>query len=95
MTTCRNIAGEVAKGRLSSDDIDDLVKRLERARDAMTGLDNIEGRLMDKGRMIVAEIEIAAQIEKRNRLKNIMVESSIWSRIEAADNMVSQPHLGL
>lgn len=94
MSTCRNIASEIAAGRLSGDDVSELMDRLETIKKNLDGLDNVEGRLMAEGRAIASDIAAAALIEKRNRLKNIVVESRLLNSIELADAAVGNPVLG-
>lgn len=93
--TCRNLAEEIAAGRLEKDDLDALMERLEQTRKAYEGLDGLDARLLDKGRAIAAEVDAAAMIEKRNRLKNIVSENNLMTMIEAADVAVENPRLGL
>ena len=95
---CRNLAAEVAAGRLSKDELDEILSDLtaERKRlEAMGGLENIEAGLLAKGKVIAEESQLAAMIEKRNRYQNIIKEAQLVRSIKAADAMTGDPALGL
>jgi hypothetical protein len=92
---CRNLAEEIAAGRLDKEELDALMERLERVRKASEGLDQIEARILAHGQAIADGVTAAAQIEKRNRLKNIIVENRLMELIDRADQMAGDPRLGL
>lgn len=92
---CRNLAEEVAAGRLEKEDLDALIERLETSRAALDDLDQLEARLLDKGRAIVADVEAATLIEKRNRLKNIVAENNLMNMVDAANVAMDSPRLGI
>jgi hypothetical protein len=93
--SCRNIAENVANGRLAREELDTLMERLEAERAALEGLDNVESRLMDAGRIILEDLQLAKAIEKRNRLKNVLKYQELTSAIDLADAEAGDPSLGL
>jgi hypothetical protein len=94
MTYCGNLAADVAAGRLTRDELKDLMDDLELAK-KKAGLDQVEAKVMARGRVIAEESKLAALIEKRNRLMNIVIEDKLWQQIQEADAMVGNPRLGI
>lgn len=87
---CRNLALEVAAGRLSQEEVDELMAELEWAAKS----DPIDGARR-KAREIVEDAQLAAKIEKRNRLQNALVEGRLMQMARAADGAAGDPSLGL
>lgn len=95
---CRNLAGDVADGRLSKDELDDLLTDLrdeQKRLKAKDGLESVEAGILDRGRVIAEESLLAAMIEKRNRYHNILVEARLIETVARADDATGNPALGL
>lgn len=98
MVDCLKVIDEAAAGRLSDDELEEIITELQdvkNSRAVRDGLESVESALMKRGQVIAEEAEIAAMIEKRNRYKNILVEKNLLSMVEAADDLVDNPALGL
>jgi len=98
MADCLKIADEANKGRLSDDELDEILTELnaeKKARQAAGALDQIESAIFDRGLLIAKEAEIAKKIEKRNRYMNILKEQKLMALAERADEMTGDPSLGL
>lgn len=98
MADCAAQIKEAFGERLSDEEIDGLIKELQdvqNSRAVRDGLESVESAMMKRGEVIAEEAEIAAMIEKRNRYKNILVEKNLMNMVEAADEMVDNPALGL
>ena len=62
MNVCRNLAADVTAGRLSKDDLDDLMATLEAEKkrlQASEGLESVEAGMMEKGRVIAEDAMLA------------------------------------
>ena len=94
MTYCRNLAEDVAAGRMTREELKDLMDDLETAK-ASFGLDQVEARMMERGKVIAEETRLAAMIEKRNRLQNIVIEDRLWQMVNEANDKLGNPSLGL
>jgi hypothetical protein len=94
MTVCRNLAADISAGRLSREELDDLMKELETAK-ASAKLDEVESKVLERGRVIAEESALAAMIEKRNRLQNIVIENKLWSMVSEANDRFDDPSLGV
>lgn len=98
MADCLKIADEANKGRLSDDELDEILTELnaeKKARQAAGALDQIESAIFERGLLIAKEAEIAKKIEKRNRYINILKEQKLMALAERADEMTGDPSLGL
>ena len=98
MADCLKIADEANKGRLSDDELDEILTELnaeKKARQAVGALDQIESAIFERGLLIAKEAEIAKKIEKRNRYMNILKEQKLMALAERADEMTGDPSLGL
>lgn len=98
MDECRNIALDIAKGRITRTEVNALFDTLaaEKKRlEAGDALQSVESGMMEKGRIIAEDAALAGMIEKRNRLQNIVTESKLRNMIKLADDKVGQPGLGL
>lgn len=94
MSVCRNLAADVAAGRLSKEELDDLFKELEAVK-ASAKLDDVEAKILQRGKVIAEESVLAAAIEKRNRLQNIVIENKLWAMVGEANDRFDNPSLGL
>lgn len=95
MTQCRDIVRRVNAGDLDEDDLIALLERLQAARDAAEGVENVQKAVYDKGRVIAGEMELAAKIAERNRLQNVVIESRLKNQIALADSATGRPSAGL
>ena len=98
MADCLKIADEANKGRLSDDELDEILTELnaeKKARQAAGALDQIESAIFERGLLIAKEAELAKKIEKRNRYMNILKEQKLMALAERADEMTGDPSLGL
>jgi len=98
MADCLKIADEANKGRLSDDELDEILTELnaeKKARQAAGALDQIESAIFERGLLIAKKAERAKKIEKRNRYINILKEQKLMALAERADEMTGDPSLGL
>lgn len=98
MADCLKIIEEVSAGRLNDDELEEIITELQdvqKTRAVNDGLESVESAMFKKSQVIAEETELAAMIEKRNRLKNILVEQNLTRLINAADEAVDNPALGL
>lgn len=98
MADCLNIADQVNNGRLDDDEIEDIFadlnNRKQRAQ-ASDDMESVESALLREGEIIASQAEEAALIERRNRLKNIVIENKLLDLMNRADQMTDNPALGL
>ena len=95
---CLKLIDDAAKGVLSDDEISTIVEAMERIkaeRGASNKLGSIERELFDEAGKLLEEVEIAAKIEKRNRLMNIVKEGQLFRKSVAAAEQLNDPSLGL
>ena len=98
MADCLKIVDTANKGRLSQDQLDEILTELnaeKKARQAEGALANVESAIFDRGLVMVKEVELAKKIEKRNRYMNILKEQKLMALIQRADEMTENPGLGL
>ena len=75
MESCLVDITKANKGRLSDDQLKQIIKELDnekKARGAQKGLKSAEDAIFERGLVMGKEAEIAAKIEKRNRFMNIL-----------------------
>lgn len=83
---------------LSDDEIADIVTDLQQrldARRARGELVSVEEAMFDEADRLAAEVAEAAQVERRNRLINIVRKADILDSARLADEAVNDPSLGL
>ena len=98
MADCLKIVDAANKGRLSDDQLDEILTELnaeKKARQAEGALANIESSIFNRGLVMAEEAELARKIEKRNRYMNILKEQKLMALAERADEMTGDPSLGL
>lgn len=98
MADCFDKVKEAFGERLSDQEIEDLISELQdvqKTRAVNDGLESVEAAMLRKSEVIAEEAELAAMIEKRNRLKNILVEQNLTRLINDADEMTGDPSLGM
>lgn len=98
MADCLKVIEDAAGGKLTDDELEEIFEELQAARQTRAtenGLESIEASVMNRGRVIAEDVQLAAAIEKRNRYKNILVEQNLWSLMHRADEMTDSPSLGL
>ena len=98
MADCLKIVDTANKGRLSQDQLDEILTELnaeKKARQAEGALANVESAIFDRGLVMVKEVELAKKIEKRNRYMNILKEQKLMALVQRADEMTGDPSLGL
>lgn len=98
MADCKKIIEEISQGRLSNEELDDILERLnaEKQRRVAAGkLETLEQELFEQGVLMARDADIARRIEKRNRLRNIIVESKLMELADRADQAVGDPSLGV
>tara|TARA_R110001606_G_scaffold279989_1_gene428527 strand:- start:69 stop:2534 length:2466 start_codon:yes stop_codon:yes gene_type:complete len=98
MADCLKIVDTANKGRLSEDQLDEILTELnaeKKARQAEGALGNIESAIFDRGLVMAKEAELAKKIEKRNRYMNILKEQKLMALVQRADEMTGDPSLGL
>ena len=98
MADCLKVVDAANKGRLDDSQLEEILIELnaeKKARKAESALSDIESAIFEKGLLLAKNAELAKKIEKRNRYLNIIIEQRIMSTVEAADELVSDPSLGL
>lgn len=98
MESCLVDITKANKGRLSDDQLKQIIKELDnekKARGAQKGLKSAEDAIFERGLVMGKEAEIAAKIEKRNRYMNILKEQKIMTMVRRANEMTGDPSLGL
>ena len=98
MADCLKIVDAANKGRLSDDQLDEILTELnaeKKARQAEGALANIESSIFNRGLVMAEEAELARKIEKRNRYMNILKEQKLMALVQRADEMTGDPSLGL
>tara|TARA_R110000803_G_scaffold90534_1_gene157962 strand:- start:1119 stop:3584 length:2466 start_codon:yes stop_codon:yes gene_type:complete len=98
MADCLKVVDTANKGRLSDDQLEEILAELQaekKTRKVSGALENIESAIFDRGLLIAKEAEIAKKIEKRNRYMNILKEQKLMALVQRADEMTGDPSLGL
>lgn len=98
MADCFKIINEISAGRLSDDELNDILERLneeKRVRTARGQLEDLEEQLFQRGVLMARDADLARRIEKRNRLRNIIVENRLMEMAERANEAVGDPSLGI
>lgn len=98
MADCLKVIEEASGGRLGDDELEEIIEELQAERNTRSvndGLESVEAAMMRRGEVIAGDVELSAAIEKRNRLKNILVEQNLTRLINAADEAADNPALGL
>lgn len=73
---CLKAIDAAAKGELSDAELEELIETLDRIRKergAAGDLEGLEKALFDEAGRIINDTDLAAKIEKRNRLQNIVI----------------------
>lgn len=95
---CLKAIDAAAKGQLSDDELDDLISTLDsirRERQAKDQLSDLESALFDEAERIAEDVNLAAQIERRNRLKNIVIRGKLFDLADRAAKQLGDASLGL
>ena len=98
MADCFKIINEISAGRLSDDELNDILERLneeKRVRQARGQLEDLESQLFERGVLMARDADLARRIEKRNRLRNIIVENRLMDLARRADEATNDPSLGV
>ena len=98
MADCKKIIEEISQGRLSNKELDDILERLnaEKQRRVAAGkLETLEQELFEEGVLMARDADIKRRIDKRNALRNIIVENHFMEMAERADQAVDDPSLGV
>lgn len=86
---CHNLALDVAAGRLSQGEVDEIMATLQMDQGELP-FDIIEA-----GRKVAEDARLAARIERRNRMINITVEQRLTESVRQADALTGSPSDGL
>ena len=89
MNECRNLAAEVASGRLSQEEMDELMQEINAFQD------DLFGGQIERAQKIAEDAAEAARIERRNRMINMVVERRLLDLARVADEQTGDPALGL
>ena len=87
MADCLKIVDAANKGRLSDDQLDEILTELnaeKKARQAEGALANIESSIFNRGLVMAEEAELARKIEKRNRYMNILKEQKLMALVQTS-----------
>ena len=98
MADCLKVVDKANAGRLTDDELEDILTELQnekKARQAAGALENVEAGIFERGQFIVNEADIARKIEKRNRYMNILREQNLMALADRADQMTGNPSLGI
>ena len=95
---CLAAIEKAAGGTLDDETISELLEdlaRLQERRGAKDSLETLEQALFRRAGEIAEDADLAATIEKRNRLINIVKEAELLDLAERADAATNDPSLGL
>lgn len=95
---CLAAIDAAAGGNLDDDVLAELLEDLQRIRDsraARDGLETVEQAMFKRAGEIAEDANLAAAIEKRNRLINIVKEAQLLDLARRADDAMGDPSLGL
>lgn len=98
MADCFKIINEISAGRLSDDELNDILERLneeKRVRQARGQLQNLEADLFQRGQLMARDADLARRIEKRNALINIIKENDLIETARRAHAATGNPRLGV
>lgn len=98
MADCFKIIDEISAGRLSNDELNDILERLneeKRVRQARGDLQNLEADLFQRGQLMARDADLARRIEKRNALINIIKENDLIETARRAHAATGNPRLGI
>lgn len=95
---CLAAIEKAAKGELDDQELDALITELAKikeARGAKDNLDTLEAEMFTRAEQLAEEIGIAAKIEARNRLINVVKKSELMTIAREAAAKMDDPSLGL
>jgi hypothetical protein len=98
MADCFKIINEISAGRLSDDELNDILERLneeKRVRQARGDLQNLEADLFERGQLMARDADLARKIQKRNALINIIKQSEMLEIARRAHAATGNPRLGI
>lgn len=98
MADCLKLIDDANNGRLTDQELSDIIEDLQAAKNAQRAaskLESVEESIFERGAYLVKEAELAAKIEKRNRYINILREKNLLELADRADKAVNDPSLGL
>ena len=98
MADCLKLIDDANNGRLTDQELSDIIEDLQSAKNAQRAaskLESVEESIFERGAYLVKEAELAAKIEKRNRYINILREKNLLELADRADKAVNDPSLGL
>ena len=98
MADCLKLIDDANNGRLTDQELSDIIEDLQSAKNAQRAaskLESVEESIFERGAYLVREAELAAKIEKRNRYINILREKNLLELADRADKAVNDPSLGL
>lgn len=95
---CLAAIDKAADGKIDDDTLESLIGELDRIRQTRSAggeLGSLEDALFKRAGEIAEDVDLAATIEKRNRLINIVKEAQLLDLAQRADEMTGDPSLGL
>jgi hypothetical protein len=98
MADCLKLIDDANNGRLTDQELSDIIEDLQAAKNAQRAaskLESVEENIFERGAYLIKEAELAAKIEKRNRYINILREKNLLELADRADKAVNDPSLGL
>ena len=98
MADCKKIIEEISAGRLSDDELNDILERLneeKRVRQARGDLQNLEADLFERGQLMARDADLARKTQKRNALINIIKQNEMLEIARRAHAATGNPRLGI
>jgi len=98
MADCLKLIDDANNGRLTDQELSDIIEDLQAAKNAQRAaskLESVEESIFERGAYLVREAELAAKIAKRSRYIDILREKNVLELADRADKAVNDPSLGL
>jgi len=98
MADCLKLIDDANNGRLTDQELSDIIEDLQAAKNAQRAaskLESVEESIFERGAYLVKEAELAAKIAKRSRYIEILREKNLLELADRADKAVNDPSLGL
>lgn len=83
------------QGRLDDEEVELIVEQIQRAREGREKLDGLDREMFDAAEQLASDAELAARLEKRNRLINIVKDAELTRLAREAERTAGDPSLGL
>lgn len=95
VSECIAAIEEANAGRLDDEAVELIVEQIQRAREGREKLDGLDRDLFNAAEQLASDADIAARIEKRNRIINVIKDAELTRLAREADNATDDPSMGL